>query len=230
MTRLAGATWIDAERAGVLVVPVGATEQHGPHLPTGTDTVIAGELVDRLEAARPEAWIAPSISIGASGEHAGFPGTLSMGQAALVTVLIEIGRSADAFDGLYFVNWHGGNRSALDSAVAKLREEGRWADRWRPGTAVPGFDLHAGRAETSMMLAIDPGSVRLGLTEAGNGDRSPAMLRRLREEGVRAVSPNGVLGDPSGADAREGRRILDELARDVIAGFDRVSGRTSRAG
>ncbi|MBN8866490.1 MAG: mycofactocin biosynthesis peptidyl-dipeptidase MftE [Solirubrobacterales bacterium] len=224
MRRLADASWQEAERGGILVVPLGATEQHGPHLPLGTDTAIATALVDRLGAARPAAWLVPAIAIGASGEHADFPGTLSFGSRALTTALIELGRSADHFDGLYFVNWHGGNTAAVHHAVAALADEGRRVADWQPS---PGdlagnvdWDLHAGRLETSLMLAIDPKSVRPDLAAAGSGARTSRTLDRLREEGVRAVSPSGVLGDPCGATAEEGGRLLDLLSADLVASYD----------
>src|SRR5689334_2633361 len=92
--------------AGVIVVPLGATEQHGPHLPLGTDTTIACALASGLAAAR-EVVVAPALPYGSSGEHAGFEGTLSIGQAALELVLIELVRSAAS--PVLFVSAHGGN-------------------------------------------------------------------------------------------------------------------------
>src|SRR6478752_10318203 len=81
----------------VAIVPLGATEQHGPHLPLGTDTTIACALAFGLAAARDDVVVAPALPYGSSGEHAGFPGALSLGQAALETTLVELVRSAEAF-------------------------------------------------------------------------------------------------------------------------------------
>ncbi len=96
--RLADLSWPEigqrAAAGAVLAVPVGSTEQHGPHLPLSTDTDIAVALCDRLAAARPDVLVAPPVGYGASGEHAGFPGTLSIGLGALELLLIELGRSA----------------------------------------------------------------------------------------------------------------------------------------
>jgi len=223
VSRLAEATWPEAGRGGALVVPLGATEQHGPHLPLGTDTMIVEALLKRFEEARPGAWISPAVAIAASGEHSGFPGTLSIGGRALAELLVELGRSADHFDRIYFVNWHGGNATAIDEAVARLNEEGRVAGRWRPEPDWAGHDLHAGWVETSMMLAIHPGLVRREAAEAGTESRSPGTLARLRAEGVGAVSPNGVLGDPEGASAADGRRLLAGLAECLVADFDRFA-------
>lgn len=229
--RLAGARWpeVDAD-PGPLVVPLGATEQHGPHLPLGTDTAVIEAVADRFERLRPDAWLAPALPFGASGEHAGFPGTLSLGSEALALCLVELARSADAFPATLFACWHGGNGDALERALATLRAEGRFVDVWRASHV--GGDLHAGRTETSLMLAICPRAVELAEARAG-GDLDPRTLwPRLRTDGVRGVSPNGVLGDPAGATAAEGERLLDRLARDLAAAYgalaDRLEGRDER--
>jgi mycofactocin precursor peptide peptidase len=196
----------------LLVVPLGATEQHGPHLPLGTDTTIAVALASSLA----DAVISPAMAFGSSGEHAGFAGTLSIGHDALVTVLLELGRSC-AFPRLLFVNAHGGNADAVRRAVEVLRYEGRDVRAWSPSW--PG-DAHAGRIETSLMLALAPGLVGAE-REPGNTEPLAALMPRLRAEGVRAVSPNGVLGDPTGASAEEGRALLATAAtelRDFVRG------------
>src|SRR5829696_8104302 len=100
----------------LLAVPLGSCEQHGPHLPLATDTLVAGALAFRLAAQRTDVVVAPAMPFGASGEHAGFPGTLSIGTDALESVLVELGRSADQFAGVVFVNGHGGNVDALSRA------------------------------------------------------------------------------------------------------------------
>ncbi len=216
MTDLGRAAWPDVEsRAAkglVVLVPLGATEQHGPHLPVTTDTDVAAAVAERAATLVPVV-VAPPLAYGASGEHEDFAGTLSMGTAATERAIVELGRSASRhFEGIVFVSTHGGNRDAVEGATHVLRSERRsvvaWSPRW-PG------DLHAGRTETSLMLAIAPD--RVDLTAAAAGDlRSPAaLLPVLRQQGVRAVSPNGVLGDPSGATAEEGRRLLAAAAREL---------------
>ena len=95
MTQLGELTWPEAGRRaadGVLALPLGSTEQHGPHLPLSTDTDLAVELCRRLAAARPACVVAPPLPYGSSGEHRGFPGTVSIGQAALELLLVEFGR------------------------------------------------------------------------------------------------------------------------------------------
>jgi creatinine amidohydrolase len=191
----------------LLAVPLGATEQHGPHLPLGTDTTIATALASSLDAV-----IAPALPYGSSGEHDGFAGTLSIGREALVHVLVELVRSS-SFARVVFVCAHGGNAEPLAAAVRRLRDEGHAVWAWSPAW---GGDAHAGRIETSLMLALAPDLVGEE-REAGNVEPLPALLSRLREGGVRAVSPNGVLGDPAGASAQEGRELLAAATADLAA-------------
>ncbi|UOQ57766.1 mycofactocin biosynthesis peptidyl-dipeptidase MftE [Leucobacter allii] len=196
---------------GALILPLGATEQHGPHLPLGTDADVAQAVARALAAGEdpapaPARLLAPAIPYGASGEHADFPGTLSLGTAVLTELLVELGRSALRWaERVCIVNGHGGNVEALAAAVPRLRREGRDV-AWLPcGSArIPG-DAHAGRAETSLMLHLHPDRVAAGLAEAGDARPMRELLPELRARGVRAVSSNGVLGDPSGASADEGR-------------------------
>jgi len=219
---LASRTWPEVAGAApaVLLVPVGSCEQHGPHLPLGTDTQVALAVADRVARLRDDVVVAPALPYGSSGEHDGFAGTLSIGTAALRTALVELGRSAfpeqgpSAFRSLVFVNGHGGNLEAVRAAVEVLEGEGRPVSGWWP--SVPGGDAHAGRTETSLLLALDPGAVG---TERPVGATEPVadLLPLLRERGVAAVSPNGVLGDASDASAGEGEQVLAGLVEDLLA-------------
>lgn len=211
--RLSAATWADADALDrrLLVVPLGSLEQHGPHLPMDTDLRIAVGVAERACAGRPGTALAPGIPIGASGEHAGFPGTLSVGTDALATYLLELGRHASQYwPALLLVNAHGGNAPAITTAIDRLTYEGRAASAWH--AAIPGADAHAGRTETSLMLAIAPEEVR-PTAEPGATAPIADLMPRLRTEGVRAISPNGILGDPTGATAEEGERLLADLSR-----------------
>jgi creatinine amidohydrolase len=215
---LAGARWTEADRAErrVLVVPVGSLEQHGPHLPLDTDTRVAVEVVRRACSGVAGVWVAPPFAIGASGEHAAFPGTLSIGTEALAHCLVELGRHAsESWGRVLFANGHGGNAPALRAAAGTLRAEGRRCEVWH--ARVPAGDAHAGRAETSLMLAIDPSAVDLAAARAGNTRPLAELMPALRSLGVREVSANGVLGDPAGATREEGETILDGLAASLRA-------------
>lgn len=205
-----------AERAAssLLVVPVGSTEQHGPHLPLTTDTDVAVALAAGLAAARPDVMLAPALPYGSSGEHAGFPGTVSIGAAAVELVVVELVRSADAFAGVVVVSGHGGNHDALGHARVTAIAEGRRLLVWAP--SLDGGDAHAGRTETSLMLHLRPGSVDEEAAVAGTTTDLDALLPELRAHGVAAVSPSGVLGDPAGASAAEGEALLARLTRDLV--------------
>ena len=214
-------SWPDvAARAhgSVLAVPLGSTEQHGPHLPIGTDSAVAVALVERLAAAREDVLAAPLLPYGSAGEHAAFPGTLSIGAAALEQVIVELVRSADAFAGVVLVSGHGGNATPLAAAVATLRAEGRSVLAWTP--RIPDGDAHAGRTETSLLLALAPESVRIEAAEPGDVRPLAAVMGELRRGGVISVSSNGVLGDPTGASGEEGHRLLEGLTADLLAAVE----------
>jgi creatinine amidohydrolase len=219
--RLSDATWPELEgRLPLVVVPLGSVEQHGRHLPVATDTVVAQTVAEAVVPQVAGALLAPALAYGASGEHEDFPGTISIGTEALSALLVEYGRSAGRWAGrLLVVNGHGGNLEALRTAVPLLRAEGRDV-AWFP-CGVPRGDAHAGRTETSLMLHVEPGVVREALAAAGETTPIGELLPRLRAEGVRAVSPDGVLGDPTGASAAEGAELLAGLTARLEAAATR---------
>ena len=220
MDELGRTTWPEVDGRPLLLVPVGSVEQHGPALPLTTDTIIA-EAVTREAAARLGAvgrpvLVAPAVAYGASGEHEAFPGTVSVGHDALRSVLVELCRSASRWaSDVVFVNGHGGNAPTVASAVDLLRTEG-CAASWA-ACAAPGSDAHAGLTETSLLLHLAPETVRVDLLEPGDTRPVTALMPALRSQGVRAVSANGVLGDPTGASAEEGRRVLGVMVDRVVA-------------
>jgi creatinine amidohydrolase len=216
MRSLAGSVWPEIADAPLLVVPLGSVEQHGPHLPFITDTAVAGAVAEAAAGLLDGAVLAPALTYGASGEHEDFPGTISIGTEALTGLLVEYGRSACRWAGrVLIVNGHGGNLDALRAAGRVLRAEGRDV-AWFP-CAVPDGDAHAGRTETSLMLHVEPNGVRADDAVAGEASPIGTLLPRLRAEGVRAVSPNGVLGDPAGATPEEGADLLNGLVERAVA-------------
>ncbi|ETW24003.1 creatininase [Mycobacterium gastri 'Wayne'] len=187
-------------------------------MPLDTDTRIATAVARAVAAhmSRPDWLVAPAIAYGASGEHQSFAGTISIGIDALAMLLVEYGRSASCWaDRLVFVNGHGGNVEALRRAVGLLRSEGRDAG-WCSCSAV-GADAHAGHTETSVLLHISPDDVLTDRLLAGNGAPLPELLPSMRRGGVAAVSPTGVLGDPTTASAAAGRRIFTEMVDDCLS-------------
>lgn len=217
-------------QAGTLLVPLGSTEQHGPHLPMDTDTRIAEALAARVAvgpdgSGSGDVLLAPALAYGASGEHQGFPGTISIGSDALREVVIELVRSATrTFSRVVLVCGHGGNLDGVRGALRTLRAERREVVAWF--AAVPGGDPHAGRTETSLMLALAPDLVRPGPWPGGPRAPLPQLMPALRSAGVGAVSPTGILGDPAGASAAEGERLLRRLVgqlRPLTLGRPRAS-------
>ncbi|MCU1477101.1 MAG: mftE [Subtercola sp.] len=158
VTLVARAAWPAISRGATVLVPTGSTEQHGPHLPFETDSVIAGAVAaaaaehlaavrlasERSGAVRSDServghvLVAPTVTYGASGEHQAFAGTMSIGQDALRMLLVELVRSLSTWAGrVVFVNGHGGNVASLASAVRQLRDEGHNA-AWVPCAGRPG--------------------------------------------------------------------------------------------
>ncbi len=197
-----------------MIVPVGSTEQHGPHLPLDTDTRIATAvsrvLVDQLGGDELKWMVAPTIGYGASGEHEEFSGTVSIGTSALRLLLVEFGRSASRWASrLVFVNGHGGNVEALATAAALLRYEGR--DVGWCSCSAENADAHAGHTETSVLLHISPADVWIDERVPGNRAPLAQLMPALRQGGIAAVSGVGILGDPTTATAEEGARIFAEM-------------------
>ena len=221
--RLGHVTWTDlwslAPRP-IIAVPIGSFEQHGPHLPLDTDTRIANALAEGLVASfEPgDVLIGPTLTMSSSGEHAGFPGTLSIGADVVEHLVVELVRSADWSGGVVLINGHGGNSRPVQRAVNTLLGEGRRVLAWWPH--IRNGDAHAGESETSLMLAIAPALVRMSKAEAGRPEPLVDLIDELRANGVRAVSPNGVLGDPRKATANHGKALLTRLIIDLVAAID----------
>lgn len=211
--------WPDLDGQVVtLLVPLGSVEQHGPHLPLDTDTRIAAAIADRVcgRSDLPGLLRAPDLNYGASGEHEGFAGTISIGHEALRGLLVEYGRSACRWAArVVFVNGHGGNTRTLIEAVTRLRYEGRDV-AWFP-CAFDGADAHAGFTETSVLLHVSPSVVDPDRAVAGNREPVGALLGAMRSGGVAAVSPNGVLGDPGGANPDDGARLVGDVTERLSA-------------
>ena len=217
MTSLAGSVWPDLAAAPMLVVPLGSVEQHGHHLPLGTDTAVACAAAEAAVASLDGVLLAPALAYGASGEHEGFPGTISIGTEALTGLLVEYGRSACRWAG------PGADRQ-------RARRQPRRAAVRRPAAAVRGprrrlVPVRRPRRGRPRRPDRDVADVARGTgvgawgtgPSPGRRRRSATLLPRLRAEGVRGVSPTGVLGDPTGASAEEGAALLAALVDRLVA-------------
>lgn len=209
------------------LVPVGATEQHGPHLPTDTDTRIAKALCDAASAVE-STIVLPPIAIGCSlGHGTTFPGTISLFPEELARVLFRYAEwsAHSGLTRLIFVNAHMGNVGSLSTATDRLRFQrpdlqSNWVDWWQASDAVrtavstDGEDIHANRAETSIMLHIAPHAVDVeAMQHADDIDRTTGLTFRYT---AKALSRNGVTGRPSEATAELGQTLFDAVV-DVIA-------------
>lgn len=239
---LAELTWPVVEQAvaqGVttVILPLGATEQHGPHLPLGTDTWRAVALAERL-AGRLPALVAPVIPIGCSDEHSGFAGLLSLEADTLAAVIVDCARRMVSWgvQRLIVLSAHGGNGRALALAEARLQQELPTLAVWIPdpmtvcgaavlaiaaeaGIPLTAVGLHAGEWETSELLCLHPEQVRMDQAAPGYTGDPDAGLVRLVTAGTRALTATGVVGDPRQADAGRGERYLAAQAACYEAAF-----------
>lgn len=233
-------TWPEVEAAvaagaRTAIVPLGSVEQHGHHLPLGTDAWLAGALADAVCAAVPGTIACPVIPMGCASEHLGFPGTLHLRPQTLEAVLCDV-LAALARHGItraFVFSAHGGNAHVLREMVPRLRAA-------CPGIAVTALtDLetvtrtlhetareagiapgaaghHAGDIETSMLLALRPGDVRSGRLAAGTiAEVSDAQA--LFYPDLRAHAPTGTVGDPRHADPGRGLAYLQAWTRLLVA-------------
>jgi creatinine amidohydrolase len=238
MRRWSDAAWPDlrdlAERGDgeVGLVPVGATEQHGPHLPTGTDTIVAVALCEAVSETT-GAPVLPAIPVACSyGHGTRLPGTLSLSPELLAAVARQYAEWAavSGLTRLLFVNSHFGNSASLNVATDHLRlfrPDLRVAsvDWWTADPVVAeeavrdGDDVHAHRAETALMLAIAPELVHLDrLAAADDPDRTEGLVFRYTAP---ALSTNGVTGRPSEATPELGARLLERTVAAIAALVER---------
>lgn len=224
--------WPDVESAledgtQTAIVAVGSIEQHGPHLPLNMDTLDGDELSQRIAAKLGDALAAPTIRPGCSGHHMEFPGTITVPPETLMDMIRAYCRSLDehGFEHIVLVPTHGGNfgpvktvapdvAREIDATVIPIADLDEHMQLLNDGLSEAGIDyeqdvIHAGAAETAVMLAVNEDLVRLESVESGpEGDISTA---RLLSQGFKSITENGVLGDPAEASAEAGETIIQNV-------------------
>jgi creatinine amidohydrolase len=232
----------------IAVLPVAATEQHGPHLPLSTDATINAGIVDRtleLLGDEPIALILPALSIGHSIEHSSFPGTLSIDTATLLDVWCQVGRSVRraGIRKLVILNSHGGQNALVDLVAVRLRAElsllvaranyfafGSPEGLFAPDELAHG--IHGGEAETSLMLHLAPELVRRDalanfrswsrrLAESGTvlGAEKPVGIGWLSQD----LNVDGVCGNAARADAERGSLYLEHIAHRLVTLLNEIA-------
>jgi creatinine amidohydrolase len=224
-------TWAElpgnlAAVGGSAILPVGATEQHGPHMGCGTDTVLAERLCAAVTA-RTDVPALPTLAYGCSlGHSRRWPGTIALSPGTLIELVKDIGDWAyySGVRRLFMVNTHVTNAAPLRCALELLRarhddmmvalfNSATLSARVREAHFADGDDWHANDAETSMMMAIAPEMVRTNLlAEADDPDRTASLVFA---HPVNRTSRNGVTGMPSRATAEKGRRWFDWMVEDL---------------
>jgi creatinine amidohydrolase len=209
-----------ASAGAIAVLPVGATEQHGAHLPTGTDTMLADHVAEAA-AERTGDVVLPALPYGCSLGHTDrWPGTISLHPTTMIAALVELGRWAHAsgFRKLVIVNGHATNGPPCQSAILQLRHElpdlrARFVSIFdlTPEIAAryteDAPDFHANEAETSMLLQLDESHVRPDRIV----DEPDRTVGRVLTYPMPAVTRSGVVGAPSTASAERGAKLVGQL-------------------
>jgi creatinine amidohydrolase len=243
-------TWpeVDAALKGgvdTVIVPCGAVEQHGPHLPLFMDAEHGTWLGREVASRMTHTLVAPTIRVGCSQHHMAFPGSLTLETETFVAVCRDYCRSLahHGFTRICMLPTHGGNFRPLDEALAGLNEAVgpdcvvhaytdlmSLMDIWKEAVASAGGPAgnvggHADVAESSLMLVMHPDLVRVDLATAGYfPDPTAESYARIIRDGLRTVTPTGVLGDARGMSREAGVACLNALAAAVAAHFESCRG------
>jgi creatinine amidohydrolase len=223
-----------------VIVPCGAVEQHGPHLPLCMDADHAEALSVLIARRLGRALIAPTIKVGCSSHHLSFPGTISLRPESLEAICTDYCSSLTrhGVSRILFFSGHIGNFPVLRDMLPRLRDsvQGRaqiqaftdsevWLNTWREAVSDAGGDPaavggHADIAETSLMMKIRPESVKKHRFEPGHiGMLSPEQLELMWKNGISSVTRNGIIGDPRGSSIAIGESCLDRIASLLVDAF-----------
>jgi creatinine amidohydrolase len=219
-----------------VIVPLGALEQHGPHLPMGTDSAIAESLALNIAQRVDHLLVAPCLPVGCSEHHMSFAGTVSLSRDVVAGYIRSVATALlrHGFRYIYVASAHAGNIPAMKAAVGSLDDQMRprvvafvdwpgqrdrlheWAEE-SLGLAAEEVGSHAGHFETSIMLALAPESVDMQAAPKGFIGSADEATAVMATKGMTAVSEIGVVGDARGATAEAGRQYLEVLVASVVS-------------
>jgi creatinine amidohydrolase len=223
-----------------IVIPCGAIEQHGPHLPLSMDADHADALAVEIAALLGRTLIAPTIRVGCSKHHLAFPGTISLQDETFAAICHDycVSLAKHGFKRIYLFSAHVGNFNALRAMLPRIRaavgpstqvfaytDPEAWLLEWRSAVEVAGGDPgsvggHADIAETSLMIHLRPDSVRHEKVVTGHiGLMTTEQLNLMWKNGIAAISKNGVLGDARGSTREIGESCLNAIAQLIASKF-----------
>jgi creatinine amidohydrolase len=227
---------LDAGRDTV-VMALGATEQHGPHMPLATDALLGDHMARRV-AERLDAFVAPTLRVGCSSHHLEFPGTLSIADETFHAFVADVVRSLarGGFGRVVLLPTHGGNFGPLATALEKLGPvDGIRISALTDvrvllavaqlgesefGVSLGDGGLHGGEWETSLLMAVEPQLVHLDRGEPGFTGDLESALGAIFDAGVHVIAENGVIGDPAAASAEHGDRYWAAAVDLVLAAIE----------
>lgn len=213
-------SWTNFQKASpsLALIPTGSTEQHGPHGPIATDTIIAEAIAERA-AEETETLLLPTIDVGVSREHSSFPGTLSLPPEVFRAQLREIILSASdsGIEKFVVVNGHGGNVSSIREICKDLyHDHGLEAIEWTWFNAISPREMgHAGKLETSLIMYLREELVGKPI-ERGSGSWGHSLHGARWDYDTKEFSENGVVGNPSEASREKGEDLFNKSTEKLI--------------
>lgn len=242
--RMSEMNWVDIQEAlgvglSTVVFAVGSNEQHGPHLPTCTDSLIGDVLANKVTRKLGKALQAPTINVGCSEHHMAFPGTIDLKPETLKNLIRDycVSLARQGFKNIVILPSHGGDFNPVREATDELNQSLKEAHvisytdlkgllrflaefSLKHGVSAPESGAHAGESETSMVLAIRKDLVDMEQAKEGFVGNYEEKIPIIFSQGIKSVTRNGVVGDPRKAEAGQGEEYL-ELWADKMVDFVR---------
>jgi len=254
--RMSEMSWVDIQEAlekgfRTVVFGVGSNEQHGPHLPTYTDSLVADELAYRVSEKLGNALQAPTINVGCSEHHMAFPGTIDIKPETLKSLIRDycVSLEKNGFKNIIILPWHGGDFNPVQETTEELNQRLKEArvisytdlkgllrffaeSSLKHGVSAPESGAHAGESETSIVLALRKDLVDMEHAEQGFVGNYEEKIPIIWSQGIKYVTENGVVGDPRKAKAGKGEEYLElwadkmvDFVRGMIAGAEQTKGK-----